>query len=179
MNLFLLRHTRVKIAPGICYGHTDVEPAETFHQEKDVIVKNLEEVQFKIIYSSPLSRCKILAEAIAGKKPVIYDKRLMELNFGYWEGRSWDEISASGEAEDWFCDYFATACPGGESYQQLLNRVRGFLEDIHPVEENINVLIVTHGGPIRAIRPLVEGISHIAALQLKIPFGELTKLSFQ
>ena len=37
MEVLLIRHTAVEVAPGICYGQTDVPLKSTFEQEAEVV----------------------------------------------------------------------------------------------------------------------------------------------
>jgi alpha-ribazole phosphatase len=73
----------------------------------------------------------------------------MELNFGNWEGKYWNDIDQTPEAKAWFADYVNTPAPGGESYAQLIQRCRIFIKELKTSNQK-NVCIVTHGGPIRA-----------------------------
>ena len=87
MRLYLIRHPAPLVAPGLCYGSTDlaVLPAQ---QER--VAAQLAKVLplGLVLYSSPLQRCAGLAQALAqrlGGGPVRYDARLAELDFGQWE----------------------------------------------------------------------------------------------
>lgn len=174
MTIIAVRHTTVDVPSGICYGQTDVETAATFENEKEQIVRKLLPEQFQAVYSSPLTRCRKLAETISKGLPVIYDSRLMELDFGTWEGQPWDEISRTDEAKRWFSDWINTSCPEGESYQQLIVRVQDFLRQITCIHKK--VLIVTHAGPIRALTGLISTFEKSKTFEIKIDFGSITKL---
>ena len=102
MNITLIRHTEVSIEKGICYGQSDIELANSFEKEKIVIQNKLKPDVFDITYSSPLKRCKKLAKALFADKEIVYDNRLMELNFGDWEGKHWDDISKTPQAKAFF-----------------------------------------------------------------------------
>src|SRR5690606_13915835 len=62
MKLHLLRHTRLSIDSGICYGQTDVDIAPSFLDELQSIRAKLADMRFDSIYTSPLQRCHKLAE---------------------------------------------------------------------------------------------------------------------
>lgn len=175
MDIILIRHTKVAAKEGICYGHTDIELAPSFEKEKKSIQKKLAHNKFNVVYSSPLSRCKKLAQAIFPGLEIIYDERLKELNFGNWEGLNWDEISSSEEAKAFFEDYINTACPGGESYQDMLKRVSEFYDEIKEKHKDAQVAIVTHGGPIRAFLCVIEAITPKEAFERKVDYGEVIK----
>jgi alpha-ribazole phosphatase len=175
MKIIAVRHTSVIMPFGMCYGQTDVETAASFDIEKEEIVRKLLSEDFQAVYSSPLTRCRKLAEAVSKGIPVIYDARLMELNFGIWEGHNWEEINKTDEANLWFNDWMNRSCPEGESYRQLINRVQDYLQ--HIIHINKNVLIITHGGVIRVLISQLSDIEPQKAFDMKIDFGSIVKLN--
>ena len=92
MRLTLIRHTSVDVAPGTCYGQTDVPVRSTFAEEAELTRQTLCGKTFDKVYMSPLSRCVKLA-AYCGYGDAERDARLMELNFGEWEMRKFNEIT--------------------------------------------------------------------------------------
>ena len=58
MKITLIRHTRVAVETGICYGWSDVGVAPSFETEASRVKENISNEQFDIVYSSPLSRCR-------------------------------------------------------------------------------------------------------------------------
>ena len=147
MALILLRHTTPDVAPGICYGQTDLDVAESFETEAACVDAALP--PFERIVSSPLQRCLKLAEFISKRSniPVTHDPRLMELDFGTWEGRAWSEIARS-EIDAWAADFYHARPHGGESVAILRARVRTALEELS--DQDRPTLIVSHAGVIRA-----------------------------
>ena len=87
---------------------------------------------------------------------------LREMNFGAWDGLTYDEIIGryGDMARRWFDDPTAITPPGGESVVQVWSRVVKALNTIYESETRSRtpgtVAIVTHGGPIRVIRCLFE-----------------------
>ncbi len=180
MKLYLVRHTKVDCLAGVCYGQSDVDVSITFDVEKSILAGKLQNIEFDKIYSSPLKRCAILAEAfISSPEKVIYDQRLMELNFGKWEGKTWNEIEKSDEAQFWFNDYLNTPCPGGESYGDLLTRVRNFLNGLEKENSGNNVLIICHGGTIRAFHAIINNVNPQKAFDLKLDYGEVVEIELK
>lgn len=169
MNLYLLRHTQVALPAGICYGQTDVALKSSYAEEWEKILSQIGGKTFETVFSSPLSRCRLLAQHIS--PTIIEDPRLMELNFGLWEGTTWDEIYESKEGKEWFDDYFNATTPNGESYTDLIERVEDFIRDLQ--ERTDDVLIVTHAGVIRAFMHLLDGISVDEAFKMPIEYGAL------
>lgn len=170
MTLYLVRHPRVSIASGICYGQSDVALSEQFEEEVAAILKRLSGIEFERVYSSPLSRCARLAEKISNRTQ--FDDRLMELDFGDWEGETWDAIFESEEGKKWFDDYRNYPCPNGESYNDMLARVRRFIAELP--QSGGNVLIVTHAGVVRAFRVLLQDWPVKKAFGKPVEYGQVT-----
>lgn len=173
MKLIVIRHTSVNVPAGLCYGQADVETACTYPEERDIIITKLADKPFQALYSSPLLRCRKLAEDIANEIPVTYDSKLLELNFGHWEGELWDEITQTPEAKGWFNDWINQPCPNGESYWQLLQRVKEFTAFLKQVHTNETVLIVTHSGVIRALTCIITESDPSKSFELKVHFGSI------
>ena len=76
MEIYLIRHTTPNVINGLIYGRTDVTLADTFEQEKELIIKQLPQ-KLDAVFSSPSSRCTRLANAIS-KKP-LYDYAFVAL----------------------------------------------------------------------------------------------------
>ncbi len=148
MDLYLIRHTRPQIEAGLCYGQLEVPLAPTCVEDCAAVAARLPPVE--AVWTSPLSRCRTLAEAIGmrvGVAPVA-DERLRELGFGEWEGRRWETIGRE-ESERWAADYWNVSPPGGETYRELYERVGLALEEILACHAQ-RVAVVTHAGPVRA-----------------------------
>lgn len=126
-----------------------------------------------LVYSSPLKRCKLLAGKISNK--VNIDNRLIEMNFGDWELRPWNEITGS-DVENWMNNFVVTRCPGGESYIDLYKRVKSFLSEICNFGEE-EAIIVTHAGVIRAIVCIVQDIPLHKSFEINVAHGQIISLN--
>ena len=108
--------------------------------------------------ASPLSRTRETMErvraAFAGALPeVAFDKRLVEVSFGVYEGRLHTELTSSemaiaGERDASFWNFRP---PSGESYDDVAQRVTSFAADLHGP-----AIVVAHGGILRILRRLIE-----------------------
>ena len=147
MALTLLRHTTPAIASGICYGMTDLDVAETFAEEASAVLDALPPPDR--IVTSPLTRCRKLAEHIAQSHalPLTIDDRLREMDFGKWEGLPWADIPRA-ELDLWAIDFLHARPHRGESVAMLTARVRAALAEWH--DHQSHALIVTHAGVIKA-----------------------------
>ena len=100
----------------------------------------------------------------------------MEMHFGEWEGKAWDEIGNTREAKRWFEDYINRKCPGGESFADLIRRVESFTGDIQARYQDKDIWVVCHGGTIRAMHAILEGIPPRDTFYLDIPYGKIIKM---
>lgn len=168
MEIFLIRHTQPKIEKGICYGQADICLAESFDLEWRLIRDELP-AQIDVIYSSPLQRCALLAGKIAAlyNAPVIADRRLMEMNFGDWEMKKWDDLDQA-LLKVWMDDYLEKRCPNGESYRDVRQRLLSFLRELRA--DHKSKMLVTHGGIIKCFHGLVNATS---GMELEIGYGKI------
>ena len=79
----------------------------------------------------------------------------MELDFGLWELKHWDDIEKEPCSKKWFNNWEHEPCPGGESPAQMRARVAACLAEISRNHHNSNLLIVTHGGVIKIASNLI------------------------
>jgi alpha-ribazole phosphatase len=121
-----------------------------------------------------LRRCRMLADAIAAKLDIRPEPDAIwrEVNFGAWENRTWDEIRSQDPhaLAAWMDDFAMVAPPGGESFQQLQSRVVSALRKIDP-QPSDNLLVVTHGGVIRAAVCAFSDLPLRRAFEFEVPFG--------
>lgn len=164
MEIYLIRHTTPKVEKGICYGQADLDITETFLEEVEAIKPHLPKEGVKV-YSSPLQRCKKLADALFADFDIDIHEDLMELNCGQWELQPWNDIPKA-EIQPWMDDFVNVRVPQGESYVDLHNRVVNRFNKIVAKQES--AVIVAHGGVLRSI------LSHITATPLKESFDAFT-----
>ncbi|PSL26393.1 alpha-ribazole phosphatase [Chitinophaga ginsengisoli] len=166
MELYLIRHIKPDFPEGTNYGQTDVPlPADYPMQHRGII--RLLPREYDVVYSSPLTRCRLLAQAIT---PIyITDERLMELHFGDWEGRKWDDIPRD-ELDTWMTDYIHLAPPNGESLQVLVDRFAACIRDIQATQHQ-RIIIITHAGIIRSAMHLFNNIPLHQIMMEKVEYG--------
>lgn len=180
MKFYLVRHTRVDVPSGICYGQTDVPLADSFATELATVRSQLAGIEFEQVFCSPLTRCVRLGTSLGYEMQI--DERLKELHFGEWEGITWDAIFESEAGKKWFTDYLHESCPNGESYQAMLHRVENFIADLSgtdPAETNGNILVITHAGVIRAFQVLLKNRPIKKVFDTPIAYGQVTIIETQ
>lgn len=170
MEIYLVRHIEPDFEKGVCYGQLDVPIPSNYKEQHDKILVNLPQ-DIHVVFSSPLTRCKLLSEQISDK--VIFDSRLKEVNFGDWEGKKWDDINQV-ELNNWMENYINVAPPNGESLTDLVNRFSGFVTNLKK-QNSKKVIIVTHAGIIRSASHVFKKIPLDEIMMQKVDFGEIVK----
>ncbi len=171
MAIYLVRHTPTILPKTVCYGQLDVGLQTPYSLLFDAVLKQLP-TQINTIYSSPLIRCKLLANFIAKKNNAAklnFDDRLKELHFGDWEGKSWDALPPN-ELNPWMEDFVNISVPNGECFKDLYSRSVAFFQTI---TNNNNTIIISHAGVIRSILCYLNNKPLVDAFSFKCDFGEV------
>ena len=178
MKLTLVRHTSLDIAPSVCYVSAN------FENECIVLQKKLAAFEFDAVYASPLKRCHQLAQALCAdelfghaSENIKLDVRLKELHFGDWEMSPWDAIPRE-KFDVWADDYANLAPPNGETFSELHARAKSFVEDVSSHSQGKHILVVTHGGFIRALIAEVLQMPLKRLFRLTIDHASVTQLEF-
>ena len=175
MKLIFIRHTSVGVERGICYGQTDVPVAPTFREEADKVMERLDAYDFDRVYSSPLSRCMKLAAHCGYPAPIV-DRRLLEMNFGEWEMKRFDEIS-DPRLQEWYDDYVNVRATGGESAMDQRARLESFLSDLKSdCNADDTVAIFCHGGIMIHAMALLGGLNYTDAFASLPGYGAIIEL---
>ena len=147
MEIYVIRHTPVATGKDTCYGQSNVPLSDTFIQDA-LQYKNRLPTDFDAIYCSPLLRCKDLAAALHFEN-IIFENALMEMNFGDWENKKWNDIDQS-DLNNWMTDFVNVKTPNGENLTELFERVKSFVDNLRQVPFK-KVLLITHAGVIRCL----------------------------
>jgi alpha-ribazole phosphatase len=160
MTLWLVRHARPLIAPGVCYGATDMAAdAEATQTSAQALAQVLP--QGVRVMTSPLQRCTQLAQALQTLRPDLQatpDARLAEMDFGCWEGVRWDAIPKA-DFDHWMAHFSTWRFGGHESVGEFMQRVAlARAETQAQARDNV---WITHAGVARAMTLLAQGIGHV------------------
>ena len=146
MKLILVRHTTPDVPKGMCYGWSDIDVAPTFIDEaSQTLVEFNKHLPVDKAFTSPLQRVKKLA-GFCGFADAQDDARLKEMNMGEWEMQKYEEIK-DPTIQDWYRDYMHLPATGGESFPDLYNRVKSFLDELKG-KPYTRVAVFAHAGPI-------------------------------
>lgn len=176
MDIYLIRHTKTDTLKGLCYGQSDVALAESFPEEAHLLQQKLPELKSNsLLFSSPLTRCVKLAERLSDN--VTTDARLLELDFGDWESRRFDDIDDE-VLQHWTDNFVHVAPPNGESFIDLYERAGSFWQDVvqgMPMASE-QILIITHAGVIRALFAYILKLPPANSFQFQVDVGSVHKL---
>lgn len=184
MIITLIRHTTLEIAPGICYGQSDIDVSADFANEQKILSRKLKNCAFDAVYSSPLQRCHKLGLALCADENlnlshhnIMLDERLKELHFGDWELHPWDSVPRD-VFDVWANDYANLAPPNGETFSQLQARAKHFIDDVKNITAHQHILVVTHGGLIRALIAAVLELPLKRLFRITVDYASVTQLEF-
>jgi broad specificity phosphatase PhoE len=151
-------------------GHTDRPLTEAGRAQARALADELEGEPIDAVYSSDLERARETARVVAERRglDVTAIPELREKHFGTWEGLTDDEVLVR----------FPEARRGhwgdAETTEQVSQRVLGALRRIAGAHPGRRVLVVTHGGPVRAV------LLHCAAeIEGPIANCHVTRLAFE
>ncbi len=183
VTICLLRHGETAFnADGNRYcGRTDVELTEKGQAQARRMQELLRDFEFDAVFSSPLKRARKTAEVASGRSDVQVDHRLIEVDFGNWEGKRSQEFMDEDPDSwnDWLSDPLThRAGRIGESGAEVLERLQDFYNDLSVQYDGKTVLVVGHNGvnrlfmaaqlgmPLKNYRKIVQENSALTLITL-------------
>ena len=184
LNIYLLRHGETQWnADGNKYcGHTDIPLTEKGISQANQVYEQFQGMEFSQVYSSPLQRAAKTAQIASGTHNVISDDRLIEVDFGNWEGKTKEEFIPENETlwQNWERHPETTkAGESGETASEVIERVDDFFSSIvQKHSDGETILVVAHNGinrlymahklgmPLNAYRKIVQENSRITLFTL-------------
>lgn len=167
MKVYFLRHGRTEwnAKHRIQGSNKDIDLDEEGVRQVESVAEGFcrAALKFDRVYSSPYRRAMHTAEIVCDRigAAIIPDDRVHEINFGEYEGTPFFE---AGFLDDNIRAAFEDPCRyvprGGETYAQVLDRVRNFLDrELKRLESTCdNVLVVAHGGVLHAVITVILGL---------------------
>lgn len=158
MNIYFARHgqTEMNKANLVC-GVTDVPLNETGRQQAELLAEKLRSENIDLIISSPLKRAiqtsRIVAEHC--NIPIEIDNRLIEQNYGIYEGVDRQNPDFLSNKRN-----FAFKYPGGESMMQVAARVYPLIEELKEKYPDKNILLLCHGGVCRVLKTYFQNMTN-------------------
>lgn len=160
MILYLIRHGVTDQNKKRCLqGRSDIELNEYGRELARKTAEGLKDVEFDMIFTSPLKRARETAEIIRRERniPVINEERLIEIGFGDYEGLSFGKETYN-IPDSKFMYFFERpelyqVPPAGESFEEVIKRTGEFLEELSRKQDYYDktILLSTHGCALKAL----------------------------
>jgi alpha-ribazole phosphatase len=167
-EVLFIRHAETDMAGTFC-GHSDPELNARGCAQLVELIDRLRAESFGAVYVSDLRRAQATGRAIAEAFGVDCHVRpaLREIDFGQWEGLTWEEIERRDEAyaRRWVVEYPNLPAPDGESFRDFERRVLDEVKflSLEAEAEGHGIVIVTHAGVLRTMMRTLHGCSEQAA----------------
>jgi len=170
MILTLVRHGEVlKEYQGRYNGHIDIKLSDNGKFQAKELAKKLSHIKFDKIYSSDLLRAKETLMAFEPKAAVCFTEHLREKSWGRHEGKSFEEIEATGLKYENFEQWINAL--DGENIEDFVANVKEFFYQTIFKEDAKNILVITHSGIIKTLLYLTNNISLEEAFSTPLAYG--------
>lgn len=182
-HLILIRHGETDWnTEGRFQGHSDTPLNREGVLQAHRLAKRLRHETVDLIYSSPLRRALKTAQIVAGrlKIPVHTDWRLRELNLGRWEGLLAEEIDAAYPDifQRWYTAPWTVTPPGGESLDQLTERVHAAVDEIASRHRGQHIGLVAHKLSLLTLKIHYQKIDPSLIRTIHLPNTHFEKIAF-
>ncbi|WP_084787492.1 histidine phosphatase family protein [Anaerobacillus alkalidiazotrophicus] len=181
LDLLLIRHGVTDWNKQKRYlGHTDIGLLQSELETLDGLKKQIYGQPFSYVFSSDLRRCQETLDYLNVKMSVIVDERLREINFGDWEGKTYDELKCDANYQEWLNDWEQSSPPNGEAWSEFTSRIDLFLDELikrvqKEQKNKFPIVMVTHGGVIRYL--LLKFYASRTLWDFPVEHGKALKLS--
>jgi broad specificity phosphatase PhoE len=178
-TLFLVRHgVHDQLRGRLCGRSPGVLLGEAGLCQAEAAGRRLATEGVEVVMTSPLERTRQTAEPIAHAcvAPMRTEEALMEIDFGDWNGRTFDSLENEPQWRTWNEERDTARPPSGESMAEVQARLVGWLESVARSEERV-VAAVSHADVIKAAVGLATGLSMRFHNRLEISPGSITTLA--
>ena len=181
VRLLCVRHGEtVWNAAGRFQGHTDIPLSPRGQQQAAALARVLARETVRAVYASDLLRTRETAQVLAASLgiPVQHSADWREIAFGAWEGLTEGEIQQRDAQAfmAWRADPMHLAPPGGETLQQVSDRLSAALTSLISAGQGHTAVLVAHGGTLRVLFCLVLGFPPQAYRRFMLAPGSLSEL---
>lgn len=151
LTIYLLRHGETEWnADGNRYcGRTDLPLTDKGIEQANAVYLKMRDIGVDAVYSSPLQRAFHTARIVSGKEEVMTDERLIETDFGQWEGKSKADFIAENPQlwQAWRNDPTEVQAGGtGETAGSVVRRVDDFFRSLLKTNNHKTLMVVAHNG---------------------------------
>jgi len=148
-DIHFIRHGRTTMN-GRYVGSLDIGLSNTGVEQVQRLGKSIEKISFDHIYCSPMLRCRQTLDLLLLNDTYEYLDQLKEVDFGHWEGKSFNEIVKTDKerVDRWAQEPDLFSFPDGESVVDFQDRIFNVGRQLAQSQHQ-KILIVAHGGVIR------------------------------
>jgi len=182
-RIYLVRHGEIAGSGEFRYnGQTEVPLTANGLEQYHQLAERLSGNPVSACYTSDLSRCVQGARIICsqwGLEPILKTE-LRELNFGNWEGMTWNEL-VERFPEEWQArldDIVGYRVPGGENLHDLQTRLMPAIAEITDRHRGGEVVVVGHGGVNRVILLSALGAPLASMFRIEQDYGCLNIIDY-
>ena len=180
-RLYLIRHAETNLNLDNRYlGKTDVSLNSKGIVQAELMKKLVKNLSIDVFFTSPLKRAKETCEImLRGKNmPIKVRSELSEINFGLWEGLTYDEVKAKylNQLEKWERNPLINKPPQGETMTEVSNRVSTFYNEILDSYRGKDIAIVSSGGVLNILLCFLFEIKPKALWQFSLSAASLSKV---
>jgi broad specificity phosphatase PhoE len=172
-GVLFIRHAETDMADTFC-GHSNPPINACGRQQIQKLMNALDDEEIECVFTSDLERAVSTAETLADAFGVTYIKRpnLREINFGSWEGLTWQQVQGQDKAyaRRWTETYPNLPAPGGESFADFQTRVIAEVTEIFNSTDRRQAAVVTHGGVMRVVLQAMCGLAENEAWEITKPY---------
>ena len=173
LTLLLVRHGATAWNEGGQWqGWTDNPLGDTGRAQAEALREELAGQSFAAAYTSDLRRARQTAELALPGRELREDARLRELNLGDYEGHTLAQMQAHGGYAAWQADPWTRTVPGGESLQDVADRLRDWLSDVQAAFPGGRVIAFSHSIAIRTLTRELLGLALEPQENYPIPYAE-------
>jgi alpha-ribazole phosphatase/probable phosphoglycerate mutase len=182
-RIYLVRHGETAWNAQLKFqGHADIALSPKGLVQAEKLSRRLAKCEIAAVYASDLTRAYETARILARPHhlDVIPCCAFREINFGLWDGLTIEEIKKDYREllRQWWHGPLETRVPQGETLDEVVNRVNRLVKEIVVKHATQQIIIVSHGGPIRAIVGTVLGMDLNQYWRLRLDNGCLTIIDF-
>lgn len=185
-KIYFFRHGQTTYnRDGKFTGFFDSKLTKKGIEDAKIVAERLKNKKFQVAFYTSLSRSRDTLKEVLKYHPeckiLFEDDRMLERNYGRLDSHShWEIVKKYGPKQyDKWHRGFDIRPPGGESFADVENRVRQFLNDLFGFvkKEKVNVAISAHGNSIRLVRKILEKASKEEAVKWFIPYDDYFEYS--
>ena len=175
-RLIIVRHAEPDAMRGRIYGRLDPPLSPTGRAQAERVALWLQPVPLDAVYASPLRRARETAGFLVRERGIemAIHPGLVDIDFGEWEGRRFDELERSDPElyRSWMTQPTRTRFPGGENFGELQARVLAAVGEIR--RETASAALVAHAGVNRVILGSALGLADDAIFRLDQPLAAVS-----